>query len=138
MKKIFIILFILSNANAEVIPPKSDLDAVMQRVVKDFNSQMSGFKTDKFNTSVKYVTYDATPPLFTYIYTSSALSILNQKSLNQAQVTALNQDSIKKTCTDKVKVFMQHYNLKVAHVMEDSKTEVKFYAYTVSAKDCKL
>jgi hypothetical protein len=96
MKKIFIILFILSNANAEVIPPKSDLDAVMQRVVKDFNSQMSGFKTDKFNTSVKYVTYDATPPLFTYIYTSSALSILNQKSLNQAQVTALNQDSIKK------------------------------------------
>lgn len=138
MKTIIPILFLLGNAHAEIIPPQAELDSVMQRTVKEFNSQMSGMKTDKFNTVVKHVTYVASPPLFTYFYSSSALSMLNQKSLTHAQVGALNQDSIKKTCTSKIKIFMKNYNLQVSHVMEDIKTGDKFYSYTVTAKDCKV
>jgi hypothetical protein len=120
---------------AEGLPSKSELNAVMQNTVKQMNAQMSGLKIDEY-TTLKYVTYDSTPSLFTYFYSSSALSVTNQQTLTIAQITALNQYNINKTCTSKFKGLMKPYNLKVAHILEDSKTGKNFYKLTVSALDC--
>ena len=135
MSRLLILLFFFSNANAEKIPSKSELDAVMQNAAKQMNSQMSGLKVDEY-TTLKYVSYDTTPPLFTYFYSSSALSATKQQSLTNAQLTAMNQFNINKTCTSNFKALMKPYSLKVAHIMEDSKTGKNFYKLTVSHADC--
>jgi hypothetical protein len=129
------LLLIFKIASAQNIPPKSELDAVMQNAAKQMNSQMSGLKIDEY-TTLKYVAYDTTPPLFTYFYSSSALTVTNQQSLTTAQLAAMNLFNINKTCTSNFKVLMKPYNLKVAHIMEDSKTGKNFYKLTVSHADC--
>ncbi len=132
----FILIFAMSaSVAAEGIPPKAELDAVMQNAVKQMNSQMSGLKVDEY-TTLKFVAYDTSPPLFTYFYSSSALSVTNQQSLTNAQIAAMNQFNINKTCTSNFKALMKPYSLKVAHIMEDSKTGKNFYKLTVAAKDC--
>lgn len=135
MSRLLIFLLFFSNANAEKIPSKSELDAVMQNAAKQMNSQMSGLKIDEY-TTLKYVAYDTTPPLFTYFYSSSALSATNQQSLTSAQLAAMNLFNINKTCTSNFKALMKPYSLKVAHIMEDSKTGKNFYKITVSHADC--
>ena len=135
MKKLMIALFIVCNAHAQNIPPKSEMDNAIKNMVKQFNSQMSGLKVDEF-TTVKFLTYDSTPPLLTYFYSSSALGATNQQSLASAQLAATNQFNINKTCTSNFKIFMKHYSLKVAHIMEDSKTGKNFYKLTVTHADC--
>jgi hypothetical protein len=129
------LLLITEISSAQNIPPKAELDAVMQNAVKQMNSQMSGLKVDEY-TTLKFVAYDTTPPLFTYFYSSSALSVTNQQSLTNAQIAAMNLFNINKTCTSNFKVLMKPYNLKVAHIMEDSKTGKNFYKLTVSHADC--
>ena len=129
------LLLVYKIASAQNIPPKSELDAVMQNAVKQMNSQMSGLKVDEY-TTLKYVAYDTTLPLFTYFYSSSALSATNQQSLTNAQLAAMNLFNINKTCTSNFKPLMKPYSLKVAHIMEDSKTGKNFYKLTVAAKDC--
>jgi hypothetical protein len=136
MKLICLCLLLISKiASAQNIPPKSELDAIMQNAVKQMNSQMSGLKVDEY-TTLKYVSYDTTPPLFTYFYSSSALSATNQQSLTNAQLAAMNLFNINKTCTSNFKALMKPYNLKVAHIMEDSKTGKNFYKLTVTSIDC--
>jgi hypothetical protein len=136
MKLICLCLLLISKiATAQNIPPKAELDAIMQNAVKQMNTQMSGLKIDEY-TTLRYVTYDTTPPLFTYFYSSSALSVTNQQTLTNAQLAAMNLYNINKTCTSKFKVLMKPYNLKVAHIMEDSKTGKNFYKLTVTATDC--
>lgn len=131
----YLILLLPTLGNTEGIPTKSELDAVMQNAAKQMNSQMSGLKIDEY-TTLKYVTYDTTPPLFTYFYSSSALSVTNQQSLTNVQIAAMNQYNINKTCSSKFKGLMKPYNLKVAHILEDSKTGKNFYKQTVAAIDC--
>lgn len=136
MRILSLIIIITSQcAFAQDIPAKRELDAVMQNAAKQMNSQMSGLKIDEY-TTLKYVTYDTTPPLFTYFYSSSALSVTNQLSLTNVQIAAMNQYNINKTCSSKFKVLMKPYNLKVAHILEDSKTGKNFYKQTVTAIDC--
>jgi len=129
------LLLITEMSSAQNIPPKVELDAVMQNAVKQMNSQMSGLKVDEY-TTLKYVSYDTTPPLFTYFYSSSALSATNQQSLTNAQLAAMNLFNINKTCTSNFKALMKPYSLKVAHIMEDSKTGKNFYKLTVTHADC--
>ena len=129
------LLLICKTVSAQNIPSKSELDTVMQNAAKQMNSQMSGLKIDEY-TTLKYVAYDTTPPLFTYFYSSSALSVTNQQSLTNAQIAAVNKYNINKTCTSNFKALMKPYNLKVAHIMEDSKTGKNFYKLTVSHADC--
>ena len=135
MKKLMIALFIVCNAHAQNIPPKSEMDNAIKNMVKQFNSQMSGLKVDEF-TTVKFLTYDSSPPLLTYFYSSSALSATNQQSLTNAQLAAMNLFNINKTCTSNFKALMKPYSLKVAHIMEDSKTGKNFYKLTVTSIDC--
>ena len=136
MKLIFLCLLLVSTiASAQNIPPKSELDAIMQNAAKQMNSQMSGLKIDEY-TTLKYVSYDTTPPLFTYFYSSSALSVTNQLSLTNSQIAAMNLFNINKTCTSNFKALMKPYSLKVAHIMEDSKTGKNFYKLTVTHADC--
>ena len=130
-----ILLLITDVALAQNIPSKAELDAVMQNAAKQMNSQMSGLKVDEY-TTLKYVSYDTTPPLFTYFYSSSALSVTNQQSLTNAQIAAMNLFNINKTCTSNFKALMKPYSLKVAHIMEDSKTGKNFYKLTVTSIDC--
>ena len=132
---ICIFLSMSSFLAAQNIPSKSELDAVMQNAAKQMNSQMSGLKVDEY-TILKYVSYDTTPPLFTYFYSSSALSATSQQSLTNAQLAAMNLFNINKTCTSNFKALMKPYNLKVAHIMEDSKTGKNFYKLTVTNADC--
>ena len=135
MNKLIIALFFVCNAHAQNIPPKSEMDNAIKNMVKQFNSQMSGLKVDEF-TTVKFLTYDSSPPLLTYFYSSSALSATNQQSLTASQLVAVNQFNINKTCTSNFKIFMKYYSLKVAHFMEDSKTGKNFYKLTVTHADC--
>jgi hypothetical protein len=135
MRYLIIVFFLIGNAYAEKIPPKSEMDNALKNMVKQFNSQMPGLKVDEY-TTLKFVTYDTTPPLLTYFYSTSALTITNQQSLTNAQLVAMNQFNINKTCTSNFKIFMKHYNLKVAHMMEDNKTGKNFYKLTVTHADC--
>jgi hypothetical protein len=136
MKAFFVLFMLVAEFSAaEGIPSKTELDAVMQNAVKQMNAQMSGLRIDDY-TTLKYVTYDTTPPLFTYFYSSSALSVTKQQSLTNAQLAAMKLFNINKTCTSKFKVLMEPYNLKVAHIMEDAKTGKNFYNLTVTSIDC--
>lgn len=129
------LLLITEISSAQNIPPKNELDAIMQNADKQMNSQMPGLKIDEY-TTLKYVAYDTTPPLFTYFYSSTTLSVTNQQTLTNAQLAAMNLYNINKICTSKFKVLMKPYNLKVAHVMEDAKTGKNFYKLTVTSVDC--
>jgi len=138
MKYIFIILFCLQifNLSAEdKIPSKSEIDSVMQNAVKQMNAQMSGTKIDEY-TTLKFVTYDLNPPLFSYFYTSSALTFLKQDNLNQIQTDAIKTFNVTKTCSTQFKPLMKPYNLKVAHIFEDKNTGKIIYKLTVSHLDC--
>ena len=64
------LLLITGISSAQNIPSKPELDAIMQNAAKQMNSQMSGLKVDEY-TTLKYVSYDTTPPLFTYFYSST-------------------------------------------------------------------
>jgi hypothetical protein len=138
MKK-FLILFIFSHIlsiSAEnKIPSKSELDSVMLNAVKQFNEQLAGLKIDEY-TNIKYVTYDKNPPLFTYFYTTTALSYLKKDSLDQAQKDAMRKFNIPKTCSSQMKPLMKPYNLKVDHIFEDKNTGKVIYKLTVSHLDC--
>jgi hypothetical protein len=128
------LLFINAHAQ-EKIPSKSELDAVMINAVKQMNAQMAGVRIDE-NTNFKYVTYDLNPPLFSYVYTSNALSVLKQENFTQAQMEALKKFNTAKTCSSQFKPLMKPYNLKVAHVFEDKNNGKIIYKLNVTYLDC--
>jgi hypothetical protein len=137
MRFISIILFALfaSTANAQnSIPSKSEVDAVMQNAVKQSNIQMSGLRVDEY-TTLRLLTYDANKPLLTYFYASSYLRDTNQNSLDQAQMDAIRNFNINKSCSAHG-IIMKQYNLRVAHIFDDSYTGKPIYNITVSRMDC--
>jgi len=135
--KIYLICWVLiTNAYAqEKIPSKSELDAVMINAVKQVNAQMAGVRIDEY-TNLKFVTYDLNPPLFTYFYTSSVISVDKKEALSQLQIDALRKFNISKTCSTQFKPLMKPYNLKIAHVFEDKNSGKIIYKLIVTHLDC--
>jgi len=134
---IFLLFAILSlpvNAQ-EKIPDKSELDSVMQNAVKQMNAQMAGMRVDEY-MNLKFVTYDLNPPLFSYFYTSTALNVTKQETLNRVQIEAMNKFNITKTCSTKFMPLMKPYNLKVSHIIEDKVSGKIIYKITISHLDC--
>jgi hypothetical protein len=127
-------LSINSFAN-DKIPGKAEFDAIMLNAAKQANAQMTGTKIDEY-TTLKLVTYDSNPPLFSYFYISNALTILKQDKLNQTQIDAMKISNTNKTCSSKFKPLMKPYNFKVAHIFEDKNSGKIFYKLTVSHSDC--
>ena len=138
MKYFFLFLYCILSLNAYAenkIPSKEELDAIMLNAAKQMNSQMSGLRIDEY-TNLKFVAYDLNPPLFSYFYTSTALDIVKQASLNKAQIDAMKKFNINKTCSSQFKPLMRPYNLRVAHIFEDKNTGKVIYKLTVTHNDC--
>jgi hypothetical protein len=127
--------FSLHSLSQDKIPSKSEFDSIMMNAVKQMNSQMSGVKIDDY-TTLKFVTYDLNPPLFSYFYSTSALAALKQSSLNKVQIDAMKKFNINKTCSSNFKPLMKPYNFKVSHVFEDSNSGKILHKLTVSHLDC--
>jgi hypothetical protein len=127
--------FTINSIADDKIPSKSEFDAVMQNAVKQMNAQMAGTKVDEY-TTLKFVTYDLNPPLFSYFYTSTTLTVLKQDNLNQMQTDAIKKFNTTKTCSTRFKPLMKPYNFKVAHIFEDKNSGKIIYKLTVSHLDC--
>jgi hypothetical protein len=137
MRFILIILFALFalTANAQSnIPSKSEVDAVMQNAVKKTNAQMSGSRVDEY-TTLRFLTYDVNPPLLSYFYATSVMRDTNQNSLSQSQIDAIRNFNVNKSCAA-YGIIMKHYNLRVAHIFDDSYTGKPIHKITVSHLDC--
>jgi hypothetical protein len=137
MKFIAIVLiasFALAANAQNSIPSKSEVDAVLQNAVKKANAQMSGSKVDEY-TTLRFLTYDVNPPLLSYFYATSVMRDTNQSSLNQSQIDAIRNFNINKSCST-YGLIMKHYNLRVAHIFDDSYTGKPIYKITVSRMDC--
>ena len=137
MRFILIILFALFASTAKAqsnIPSKSEVDAVMQNAVKKTNAQMSGSRVDEY-TTLRYLTYDVNPPLLSYFYATSVMRDTNQNSLSQSQIDAIRNFNINKSCAA-YGIIMKHYNLRIAHIFDDSYTGKPIYKITVSRMDC--
>lgn len=135
--KVFIVgcSLVFSCYGEDKIPSKSEFDAIMQNAVLQMNAQMAGTKIDDY-TEFKFVTYDKNPPLFSYFYSSNALTLLKQGSLNETQNKAMKTYNLQKTCSSKFRPLMKPYNLRVAHIFEDKITGKTVYKLTVSHDDC--
>jgi hypothetical protein len=132
----FVLVALSLNSFAEdKIPSKSEFDAVMQNAVRQMNAQMQGTKIDEY-TTLKFVSYDLNPPLFSYFYTSNVLVALKQDNLGRAQIDAMKKYNITKTCSTKFKPLMKPYNFKVSHIFEDKSSGKVIYKLTVSYLDC--
>lgn len=137
MRFISIILFALFAfaANAQnSIPSKTEVDAVMQNAVKQANTQMSGSRVDEY-TTLRFLTYDVNPPLLSYFYATSVMRDTNQNLLSQSQIDAIRSFNINKSCAT-YGLIMRQYNMRVAHIFDDSYTGKPIYKITVSRMDC--
>ena len=132
---LFIAALSFNSYAEDNIPSKSEFDSVMLNAAKQTNAQMTGTKIDEY-TTLKFVTYDSSPPLFSYFYVSNALSFLKQDKLNQTQIDAMKNFNVTKTCSTKFKPLMKPYNFKVAHIFEDKNSGKIIYKLTVSHLDC--
>jgi hypothetical protein len=130
-----ILVVSFNSISQDKIPSKLEFDSIMRNAVRQVNAQISGLKIDEY-TALKFVTYDSSPPLFSYFYNTSALTVLKQSSLNQMQIDEMKKFNVNKTCSSNFKSLMKPYNLKVAHVFEDVNSGKVIYKLTVSHLDC--
>jgi hypothetical protein len=137
MRVIFLFFSLLFNTFAigQPYPPKKAFDAEMIDIVKQTNAQMAGIRIDEY-MNLKFVNYDPSVPSFNYFYTSSVLKFLNQKELNTAQVKAMMEFNIKKSCATEFVNAMKPYGLEITHIIEDKFTGLIFYRYSVTKNDC--
>ena len=92
---IFLISVIFTSAirAQEKMASKAEIDLFhmhMNKMVTMTNAKMGGSKVDDY-TTIKYVTYDQNPPVFNYFYTTTALNVLKQNDLSQAQIAAVKK-----------------------------------------------
>lgn len=130
------LLVFSTTLQADPLPSKAMLDEVMRGVAKQTNDNLAGTKVDEF-TKLKFVTYDANPPVFSYFYLSDIKASRGRLPLTTQQIVAMDEFHINKTCTSNFKGLLKAYNFKVAHIFEDVSSGKTFYKISVNESHCR-
>ena len=130
------VVTLLHNANAQQkLPPRSEIDALLENAVRQGNSQLANTKVDD-DTTLVMMTYDKGVPVFSYHYRTMITKRLGRKTLTAAEQVAMRTFHREKTCSSHFKGFMLAYGLQVAHLFEDGTTGRNLLTLTYQGSDC--
>ena len=134
---LFVTIFSLSDYlwAQQKLPPRSEVDAVLENAARQGNSQLSNTKVDDDTTLVAF-TYDKGVPLFAYHYRTMVTKRLGRKTLNASEMTAMRDFHKEKTCSSHFKGLMLAYGLQVAHIFEDGTNGKNLLTLTYRGSDC--
>lgn len=117
------------------IPPRSELDATMNNMVREFNSKMSGTSVDE-QTKIKLMTYDAATPTLGYLYSTRHFAKTGKRTIDAEYARTLRSFHVEKTCSSNFKALMKNYGLEIVHSFADENTGKNLIEIRVKPTDC--
>lgn len=125
----------LGIAQDKRVASRVEVDKTLNDVVRQFNAKMAGTKVDEI-TVVKFMAYDESVPMLSYLYGSSYFANTGKRALSSEHAQAVKHFNIEKTCSSEFKQLMGSYGLQVVHSFSDSTTGRNLLDVRVTFRDC--
>jgi len=122
-------------AQSQKLPPRAEIDKVLNEAVRQFNVKMSGTKVDEM-TSIRIMTYDEATPTIAYHYTTLYLAKNKIKKVTPEYIASIRRFNTEKTCTSQFEPLMRAYGLEVVHSFSDAVTGANLLHITITSVDC--
>lgn len=124
-------------ANLDGAPAVEEMHRVLENAVRQASPQLANTRVDEY-TTVKFVSYDRTVPVFTYHYATTWLNATGKQHYSDAERQILYEYHRTKTCRTQFVPLMRGSGLRVAHRFEDATTGKVLISMVFRGSDCPM